>query len=116
MDALAFLVRRYSLLSTNAHASQEAFHEFTYAHPRCESLVVSPRTVGQLAGMLLLVSSREEALSGLDRLKWWWGKFWQHQDLTTVIATARSLSTVKNFGASFIVPFQADFFVSKVSW
>lgn len=52
-------------------------------------------TVGQLAGMVLLVSGREEALPGLCSLKWWWGHFWQHQDLTTAGATARSLSTAE---------------------
>lgn len=46
-------------------------------------------------------------------LKQWWGHFWP---LSTAITTARSLSTIKNFGASFLAPFQDDiFFFAKVS-
>lgn len=40
-------------------------------------------------------------------LKQWWGHFWP---LSTAITTARSLSTIKNFGASFLAPFQDDNF------
>lgn len=96
------------LQSTDAHTGEKTPHEFTYAHPRCGSLLVAPHTESPRAACRLPVASGRQlwqgAGRGCDASRAISGS--DGQGLTAAVFTPVYVSFATNFHAAFILLFR----------